>query len=65
MKKVLLLATAWQPDYWESDKEAPYPKTKYTDIPEWDDLSESCPLPGIGRYINKRARIFAQNHLFI
>jgi len=36
MKKILLLATVWQPDYWESDKEAPYPKHKYTDLPEWD-----------------------------
>lgn len=58
MKKVLLLATAWQADYWESDKEAPYPKTKYTDIPEWDDLSKSCPLPGIGRYIKQKDKDF-------
>ena len=57
MKKILLLATVWQPDYWESDKEAPYPKHKYTDLPEWDDLSKSCPLPGIGRY----SKDFSQN----
>ena len=57
MKKILLLATVWQPDYWESDKEAPYPKHKYTDLPEWDDLSKSCSLPGIGRY----SKDFSQN----
>ena len=50
MKEVLLLATAWTSDYWESDKEAPYPKNKYTDLTGWDDLSKRCPLPGIGKY---------------
>jgi len=54
MKKILLLATGWQTYYWESDKEAPYPGTKYTTIPEWDDLSRSCPLPGIGIYIKQK-----------
>ncbi len=49
-KKVLVLATNWQPDYWESDKEAPYQKYTYTDLSEWEGLSKSCPLPGIGRY---------------
>ena len=61
MKKILLLSTGWEPDYWESDKEAPYPKTKYTDLPEWDDLSKNCPLPGIGRYIKQRGRDFSSN----
>lgn len=61
MKKVLLLATGWQPDYWELDKEAPYPKTKYTNLPEWDDLSKSCPLPGIGRYIKQKDKDFSPN----
>lgn len=61
MKRVLLLATGWQPDYWELDKEAPYPKTKYTDLPEWDDLSKSCPLLGIGRYIKQKDKDFSQN----
>ena len=57
MKKILLLATLFQPDYWESDKEAPYPRHRYTDLLEWNDLSNSCPLPGIGRYIKD----FSQN----
>lgn len=61
MKKILLLATRWQPDYWESDKEAPYPGTIYTDLPEWDSLSASCPLPGIGRYIKYRDKDYSLN----
>lgn len=61
MKRVLLLATGWQLDYWELDKEAPYPKTKYTDLSEWDDLSKSCPLPGIGIYIKQKGKDFSQN----
>lgn len=56
MKKALILATGWAPDYWESDKEAPYPKTKYTELDEWDDLFKNCPLPGIGRYIKQKDR---------
>ncbi len=62
MKEVLILATAWTSDYWESDKEALYPKTKYTDLPEWDDLSKCCPLPGIGRYIKQKDKDFTSNH---
>lgn len=61
MKKVLLLATGWQPDYWESDQEAPYPRAKYTDLPEWDSLSKSCPLPGIGRYIKQKDKDLSKN----
>lgn len=61
MEKVLLLATGWQSDYWELPKEAPYPKMKYTNLPEWDDLSKSCPLPGIGRYIKQKDKDFSQN----
>lgn len=61
MKEVLLLATAWTSDYWESDKEAPYPKTKYTDLPGWDALSKSCPLAGIGRYIKQKGKDFSSN----
>lgn len=50
MKKCLLLATDWEPDYWEKEKKAPYRKRKYTDLVEWNELSENCPLPGIGIY---------------
>jgi mRNA-degrading endonuclease YafQ of YafQ-DinJ toxin-antitoxin module len=51
MKQVILLATRWASDYWESDKEAPYPKTKYTELPGWEELSKNCPLAGLGIYI--------------
>ena len=61
MEKILVLATGWEPDYWESDKEAPYPKRKYTDLPDWDDLSINCPLPGIGRYIKQKGKDFSKN----
>lgn len=58
MKEVLILATGWSNDYWEFDKEAPYPKYKYTDLEGWDNLSKSCPLPGIGRYIKQKGNDF-------
>ena len=61
MKKVLLLATGWEPDYWESDKEAPYPKLDYRSLPDWEDLSRNCPLPGIGRYIKQKGQDFSSN----
>lgn len=56
MKKILLLATKWTDAYWESDSEAPYKQAKYTDLPGWNDLSNSCPLPGIGRYFGDFSR---------
>ncbi len=60
MKKVILLATAWTSDYWESDKEAPYPKTKYTDLTGWEELSKNCPLAGLGIYIKQKERDFTR-----
>lgn len=50
MKKILILATSWDPNYWISGKEAPYEGLKYTDLPDWDDLVKGCPLAGIGIY---------------
>ena len=61
MKKVILLCTAWAPDYWESPKEAPYPKRKYTDLSDWETLSKNCPLPGIGIYIKQKNKDFREN----
>ncbi|ROL56130.1 hypothetical protein D9V84_09410 [Bacteroidetes/Chlorobi group bacterium Naka2016] len=58
MKKVILLATAWHSDYWESDKEAPYPGTTYTQLKEWDELSQNCPLAGLGIYIKQKENDF-------
>jgi len=58
MKEVILLATGWSSDYWESDKEAPYPKKKYTELPEWEELSKNCPLPGLGIYIKQKEKDF-------
>ena len=59
MKEVLILATGWSNDYWEVDKEAPYLKTKHTDLREWDSFSKNCPLPGIGRYIKQKGNDFS------
>ena len=48
MKKILILATSWEPNYWGTEKEAPYEGLKYTDIPDWDALAKECPTAGIG-----------------
>jgi len=61
MRRVILLATGWQPDYWDSDKEAPYYRTIYSEIANWDDLSNACPLPGIGIYIMQKRGDFSSN----
>jgi len=53
MKKVILLATGWEPDYWEKPKIAPYPTKKYSDLSDWETLSKNCPLAGIGIYIKQ------------
>ncbi|MDD5434898.1 MAG: hypothetical protein PH343_05660 [Nitrospira sp.] len=50
MKKIFILATSWEPNYWGTEKEAPYEGLKYTDISDWNDLAKSCPLAGIGIY---------------
>jgi len=54
MDKVIILCTAWKEDYWETPKEAPYPKRQYTELPEWDNLARNCPLAGLGVYIKQR-----------
>ncbi|MCW7078377.1 MAG: restriction endonuclease [Canidatus Methanoxibalbensis ujae] len=54
--RVIILCTAWSPDYWETSKEAPYPKRRYTDLPEWKTLASNCPLAGLGVYIKQRIK---------
>ncbi|MBI5193505.1 MAG: hypothetical protein HZA08_08715 [Nitrospirae bacterium] len=48
MKNILLLATSWDPNYWTNEREASYEGAKFTDLPEWDELEDKCPLAGIG-----------------
>lgn len=48
--RVIILCTAWRPDYWEISQEAPYPKRRYTELPEWETLASNCPLAGLGVY---------------
>lgn len=59
MKKVLLLKTDWKENYWGYDKEAEYPSMKYTNLIEWNELFETCPLPGLGIYIKHRKNDFS------
>jgi hypothetical protein len=56
MKKVILLATSWK-DYWDSDKEASYHKLKYHELHGWEDLSQTCPIAGLGIYLKDFKRI--------
>ena len=58
MKKVMLLATGWRSDYWASDKEAPYPKTTYEQLPGFEDVSKNCPLSGLGIYLKGKEKDF-------
>ncbi|MBP1912998.1 hypothetical protein [Thermococcus stetteri] len=53
MKRVLVLKTAWAEDYWESAKEAPYPKRSYKKLKDWEGLKGYLPLPGLGVYIKQ------------
>jgi len=57
LKEVLVLCTTWRPDYWESDKIAPYPKRSMEAIRH---LKNSLPLAGIGAYIKQKERNFSQ-----
>jgi len=52
--RVIILCTAWDSNYWEDPKEAPYPKRRYTDLPEWETLTLNCPLAGLGIYIKQK-----------
>jgi len=54
--RVLVLCTHWSEDYWTRPREAPYPGRSYKELPEWDKLVNSCPLPALGVYIRGRLR---------
>ena len=54
--KIIILRTAWGKDYWEKGKEAPFPHTKYSELQDWNTLSQNCPLPGLGVYIKQRIK---------
>lgn len=64
MKKIIILATGWDPNYWGVPKEAPYPKKSYRELIDWEELSKSCPLPGLGIYIKQKDRDY-RNMKFI
>lgn len=61
MKKILILATAWKDDYWESPQKADYPSGKYTELSDWENLSGNCPLPGIGIYRKYKDKDLSNN----
>lgn len=56
MKRIVLLKTSWEIDYWSKPREAPYPNRKYFDLHDWEALSKKCPLPGLGIYIKQKDR---------
>lgn len=63
---MIILCTAWAEDYWESPKEAPYPKRSYKEFPEWDSLANTCPLPGLGIYIKQKDKDYTnRNFVFL
>ena len=55
MAEILVLCTYWEADYWENDKEAPYPKTSIKPIRH---LKNTLPLAGIGVYTKGKDRDF-------
>lgn len=46
----ILLSTVWDPDYFETDKEAPYPKFNYNQLANWNNLANELPLRALGIY---------------
>jgi hypothetical protein len=64
MNKTLVLSTHWREGYWESDgsSTAIYPDTKYTRMSDWEEVSEECPVAGIGLY---HTRIDDENFVYL
>jgi hypothetical protein len=61
MAQVILLQTNWAGDYWNKAKTAPYTEqVRYTDLPDWVDLANRCPLAGLGIYIRGKQRDYSQ-----
>jgi hypothetical protein len=63
MNRVIILATGWTEDYWGAEKEAQYPKTRYTELPDWEELSKHCPLAGLGVYITQKGKDLRSGNL--
>jgi len=55
MTEILVLCTYWEPDYWDNDKTAPYPKRSIKPI---QHLKNVVPLAGIGIYTKGKDRDF-------
>jgi hypothetical protein len=64
MNKTLVLSTHWREGYWESDgsSTAIYPDTKYTRMSDWEEVSDACPVSGIGLY---HTRIKEENFVYL
>lgn len=55
LNQVILLTTDVEDDYWHKPKTAKFwGKVRYTDLPNWNILANSCPLAGLGIYYQKR-----------
>lgn len=64
MKNILLLGTSWDPNYWTNEKEASYEGAKSTDLPEWDELEDNCPLAGIGYFRKHKEKDYSLIQFF-
>jgi len=53
--EILIMCTYWEPDYWETDKVAPYPKRSIKPI---QHLKDTLPLAGIGIYTKGKDKDF-------
>jgi hypothetical protein len=63
MTEILVLCTYWEPDYWDNDKIAPYPKRSLKPI---QHLKDKLPLAAIGIYTKGKDRDFtAQSPCFL
>jgi hypothetical protein len=53
MTEILVLCTWWEPNYWETDKEAPYPQKSIKPV---EHLKSRTPIPAVGVYTKGRGR---------
>ena len=65
MKQVILLATAWRSDYWESDKEAHIEAENTRTFQDGKSYLKIVLWRDWGYTSNRKIRTISHNHLFI